>query len=73
MTKEYWDEKQGESVQTLGAMAERGKACLWIFIEREAKIRGEVLAFKEELKKTLEEKGLMGDIGGMSKEGGKKK
>ncbi len=72
MTKEYWEEKKGESVETLGAMAEKGKACLWVFIEREAKIRGEVLALKEELKKTLEEKGLMGDVGEMSKKGRKK-
>jgi len=73
MTKAYWKEKEGESVEALGAMAEKGKACLWVFIEREAKIRTEVMAFKEELKKTLEEKGLMGDVGEMSKKGGNKK
>ncbi len=72
MTKEYWEEKKGESLKALEAMAEKGKACLWVFIEREAKIRGEVLALKEELKKTLEEKGLMRDVGEMSKKGRKK-
>jgi len=72
MTKEYWKEKKGESLKALEAIAEKGKACLWVFIEREAKIRGEVLAFKEELRKTLEEKGLMGDVGEMSKKGRKK-
>jgi len=73
MTKHFWEEREGELVETLVAMEEKGKACLWTIIQREAKIRGEVLAFAEELKKTLEEKGLMGDVGGMSTKGGKKK
>lgn len=53
MTKEYWKEREGESVQTLGAMAEKGKACLWLFIQWEAKVRREVFAFEEELRKTF--------------------
>jgi len=50
MTKHFWEEREGELVETLVAMEEKGKACLWTIIQREAKIRGEVLAFAEELK-----------------------
>lgn len=60
-------------MKTLEALAEKGKACLWVFIHREAKIKGDVEAFKHDLLKTLEEKGLMGDTGEMAMKRGKKK